>query len=111
MPTTIDAIQGNDLVLFHTVLDEDGYAKDLTGYTALAQIRRGTADNAPVVAEFALQIDELSGKIRLSLDGDVTAGLTRTYNWELKLTAPDGTRSSPVYDGRLTMLPEVSREV
>ena len=94
-----------DIVLTDTV---SGSVLDLTGYSALAQIR-ATADAASAEASFASVLTELEGKVTLTLSAAASAALTITSGvWDLQLT--DASSAVRTYlAGSVTVTPDVSR--
>ena len=111
MPARADIgiYQGDDWGAFVTVLDAAGMNKDLTGYTAVAQVRRQVADKDPlIVAELTIAIQTAAPQISLSLTHDQTAPLSESYVWDLELTAPDGIVTT-ILAGAVRVIPEVTR--
>lgn len=99
--------QGDDYAAMVTVRAQDGTPADITGYTALAQIRRGVADANPVVV-VALTTAVSSPYVILSLVNAQTETLQGQYLWDLQLTSPTGTIST-VLAGRVNVTQEVTR--
>lgn len=85
----------------------DGSPADLTGYTALCQLRRQVADLDPVVAASFTTFVENS-TVYLSLDKSITRLLQARYVYDVELTAPDGTVSTVLW-GDAIVVPEVTR--
>jgi hypothetical protein len=83
---------------------------DLTGYTALAQIRkRYGSSSVSETFTVAFTADRTSGKIALELT-DVQTGTLKDgrFVWDLQLTDAAGNKTRTL-EGRLTVLPSVSR--
>lgn len=92
--------------------DADGNVTtlDLTGYTALAQIRkRYGSSSVSETFTVAFTSDRTTGKIALELT-DVQTGSLKDgrYVWDLQLTDSAGIKTRTL-EGRLTVLPSVSR--
>ncbi len=92
--------------------DVDGNitALDLTGYTALAQIRKRYGTNT--VSEtftIAWPADRTTGKLELELT-DTQTGILKDgrYVWDLQLTDSLGIKTRTL-EGRLVVQPSVSR--
>lgn len=104
----LDVFQGDTFGTEIDFFNADGTDADLTGYTALAQIRADVADVAPeVIAELVINI-VLPNTINLSLPYDVTERMTQDYVWDLQLTDSADVRTTPMGgDVRVTL--EVSR--
>jgi hypothetical protein len=102
--------QGDDYSALVFVLQGDGSAADLTGYTPQAQIRRNVADSTPeIAAEFtAVLADAVTGQISLSLTHAVTLMLTGRYIWDLQITGGDGIVTT-VLAGSVSVRQEVTR--
>jgi hypothetical protein len=106
----LDIFQGDDFAQPVEVFTDDDPPQpaDLTGYTALAQIRSDVADLAPeVVAELIINI-ELPNIIHLSLPHTVTETLTQDYLWDLQLSDAAGIRTT-LMGGDVRVTLEVSR--
>jgi hypothetical protein len=106
IPINID--QGSDfLATFPPVTDNSGNSVDLTGYTAVCQIRRSYA----TVYAVQLNIDDSEfsdGIITITLPNAETAGLTPTrYVYDVTITDPQGIVTK-VFDGIANVNPGVS---
>jgi hypothetical protein len=86
----LDIYQGDDYAADVTVLNADGSAADLTGYTAQSQIRAALSDASPTAtAQFAVAI--AGNVITLMLSHDETKALTSaSYVWDLQVIDSGG---------------------
>jgi hypothetical protein len=99
--------QGDDVSKTVTVRNADGTLADLTGYTALAQIRRDVADvDTTVDATFACTIS--GSEVIMYLGDDQTTTLTGDYVWDLEVTSPTGITTT-IMTGQAIADAEVSR--
>ena len=109
----ISIYQGDDWAAAVKIFEADGITPaDLTGYTALAQVRTDVADEAPeVVCEFQCVIDVAESQVNISLHHSQTEQFTETkYQFDLELTSPADVVST-VLAGSITVVLEVSRLV
>ena len=101
--------EGDDYSALVTVLNADATMPDLTGYEAQAQIRLGAADfNPTVVVEIETAITP-PNQIALTIPNAITSQLSGRYQWDLQLTATDGTITT-ILAGLVTVTPEITRE-
>lgn len=87
---------------------------DLTGFTALMQIRKTRGDDTVLVQlstdslpedDGTITIDALNGLLVLFIDDAVTATFPEGYGvYDILLTAPSGRRSRPI-EGSITFSP------
>jgi hypothetical protein len=104
----LDVMQGDDFAQPIEFYNDDGTDADLTGYTALAQIRSDVADVAPdVIAELVINI-ELPNVIHLSLPHTVTETMVEDYVWDLQLSDAADIRTT-VMGGDVRVTLEVTR--
>jgi|SRR5215471_12357454 len=103
----INFYQGDDYTGTLTVYDPNGLPMDLTGYTALAQIRTDVADVASTIVA-TITTDIQSPLIVISLTHDVTETLKGKYVWDLQVTSPSGSIKTLVA-GQITVTQEVTR--
>lgn len=104
---TID--QGSDFAIQLT-LAENGSAKDLTGYSARAQLRP-TKASSTLSATFTCTVtDAAAGIIRMALGNSVTAALSAgIYYYDLEIfTSGDGVVTRLI-EGQATINQEVTR--
>lgn len=103
----LDVYQGDTFVATVTVTNEDNTPATITGYSALAQIRRAVADADTVIVATITAV-VASPYVNLSLTAAQTASLTGNYVWDLQLTAPAGGIIT-ILRGKVIVTPEVSR--
>lgn len=108
----LEIYQGDDFAVAVQVLGADGLPADLTGYTALAQIRFDVADkDFEVACEIATVVDIENSQVNLSIHHDVTTLLTEgRYVWDMQLTSPTDVVTT-VIAGSVSVVLEVSRPV
>jgi hypothetical protein len=88
-------------------LNDDGTPFDLTGYSALLQIRE--APEAALALEQVPAIDLATGTFSIEFSAEQTATLTLpAYVYAMELYAPDGVVTRLV-QGKVTVSPEVVR--
>lgn len=105
-PVDLLVYAGDDLFLLVKVIDAStGQPSDLTGYTAVSQIR-ATPASATVLAEFVASID--TDGVLLHLTAADSAQLVGAAVWDVELTDPAGIVTT-VAAGRVLASPEVSR--
>lgn len=101
--------QGADFRTVITVSNDDGTAKDLSGYEAQSQMRRSyTASTSfPIEANI---INALNGEITLSISAEATAVLKPgRFVYDMIITDADGVVTR-VIEGIVTVSPSVTRE-
>jgi hypothetical protein len=108
VPSELAISQGADWTATVTLANADGTPADLAGYIAQAQLRRGYADETDII-EAELTCVIVSPDIILSLTHDETALLCGRYQWDLRLTAPNGVVDKPL-GGKAVVTAEVTRE-
>jgi hypothetical protein len=91
------------------ITDSAGAVRNLTGYTATAQMRKGYYSQTNVAFTVA-QVD-VEGKITISLDDTETAALSlipsNRYVYDVEIT--DGSDVERVREGIITIKPEVTK--
>ena len=106
----LDIYQGDDPAWEVFVDTGDGVTPaDITGYTALAQIRRSVADQDPVVV-VTMTAAVVSPNVSLSLSHDQTELLCGRYVWDLQLTSPAGIITT-ILRGNVSVTAEVTRDI
>jgi len=101
--------QGADFSTTVTISDSVGDALDLTGYTALAQIRKTYASATSTSFSVTFASDRTTGQITISLTNSQTSDLeSGRYVWDLKITDVSSTVTR-VVEGIATVNPSVSR--
>lgn len=101
--------QGSDFAITLT-LSEDGSAKDLTNYSARAQLRsKKTASS--VAGSFTCTVtDAAAGKIKMELGNSVTAALTAgIYYYDLEIYTSNDANVTRLLEGQATVTQEVTR--
>lgn len=93
---------------FSVVLD---FPFDITGYTALAQIRL-YPESAAYAAQFTITEEDYSqGKLRISLTPDQTKGLPLRAYWDIQLKANDDPEDGKTYiSGTVFAKRQISRD-
>jgi hypothetical protein len=101
--------EGDDFSDTITVVNPDGTTPDLTGCEAQAQIRLGPADQNPiVVVEIGITIMP-PNQILLAIPNATTALMSGRYQWDLQVTATDGTIRT-VVAGAVVVTPDITRQ-
>jgi hypothetical protein len=85
---------------------DDGSPADITGYTALSQIRRNVAESDPVVVT-TIAANVQSPLVLLALTHDQTRELKGQYLWDLQLTSPAGAITT-ILRGNVNVTAEVT---
>ena len=101
--------QGSDFAIEFTV-DESGTVKNLTGYSARAQLRT-TKANASISATFTCTIPTpTNGKINMTLPNGTSAALTAgRFFYDLEIYTSSDTIVSRLLYGEVTLTQEVTR--
>ncbi|OUX54452.1 MAG: hypothetical protein CBE47_01060 [Pelagibacteraceae bacterium TMED287] len=93
-----------------TVNDSTGSALNLTGYTAVAQIRKTYLSSSATSMTVAFATDRSTGQITLSLTATQTGALKAgRYVYDLAITTSDSATTTRVIEGVATVNPSVSR--
>ena len=93
-----------------TVNDSTGSALNLTGYTAVAQIRKTYLSSTATSMTVAFATDRSTGQITLSLTATQTGALKAgRYVYDLAITTSDSVTTTRVIEGVATVNPSVSR--
>jgi len=101
--------QGADFTTTVTINDSAGDALDLTGYTALAQVRKTYVSTTSTAFVTTFASDRTTGQITISLTNSQTSDLEAgRYVWDLKITDSSSTMTR-VVEGIATVNPSVSR--
>ena len=96
-----------------TVLDTDGTAFDLTGYTAVAKMAKGYASTQTrVIITAAVNNDPTTGLITLSLTADQTKNLDAParYVYDVEITKTSDSTVTRVIEGLITVSPDVTTD-
>jgi hypothetical protein len=101
--------QGSDFAIQLT-LSEDGSAKNLTGYSARAQMRQKKTD-ASAAATFTCTVtDAAQGKVKMALANAITESLTPgIFFYDLELFTVDDANVTRLLEGQATVVAEVTR--
>ena len=100
--------QGADFQTVISLTDSNSDALNLTGYSALAQIRK-TYGSTTIAATFTTVLTADSGQLALSLTDTVTAAMgSGRYVYDVVLTDGSGDKTR-VLEGQAVLTPGVSR--
>jgi hypothetical protein len=106
----LSVYQGDDWAATVAVTNYDGSLPDLTGWTAQAQFRIGTADQVPTVAAEVQCTVVPPNNVSCYLSHQQTTLLVEpTYQWDFQLTSPAGDIVT-LLRGTVGMCFEVTRE-
>jgi hypothetical protein len=101
--------QGTDFSAVIDVVDANGDAVDLTGYTVAAQIRKTYGSSSATASFTATVSNAASGKITLTLTDTVTAAIdSGRYVYDVNVTSSGGTVTR-VIEGQAVITPGVTR--
>jgi hypothetical protein len=96
-----------------TVLDPDGTAFDLTGYTAAAKMAKGYASTQTrVTLTTQINSDPTTGIITISLTADQTKALDAParYVYDVEITKTSDSTVTRVIEGLITVSPDVTTD-
>ena len=100
--------QGSDFSTVISLTDSNNDALNLTGYSALAQIRK-TYGSTTIAATFGTTLTTNTGQVTLTLTDVVTAAMTSgRYVYDVLLTDGSGDKTR-VLEGQAILTPGVSR--
>ena len=100
--------QGSDFSTTVSLTDSNGDVLNLTGYSALAQIRK-THGSTTIAGTFTTVLTADSGQLALSLTDTVTAAMdSGRYVYDVLLTDGSGDKTR-VLEGQAILTPGVSR--
>jgi hypothetical protein len=101
--------QGADFVL-EMIMKEDGSVKDLSGYSARAQMRK-TKDAAEITATFTCSVvDPSAGKIRMTMPNATTGSITAgAYFYDLEIFTASDVFVLRLIQGQVTVTREITR--
>ena len=101
--------QGADFVL-EMIMKEDGAVKDLSGYSARAQMRK-TKDSTEITATFTCSVvDPSAGKIRMSMTNATTGAITAgVYFYDLEIFTDSDAFVLRLIQGQATVTREITR--
>ena len=104
--TNLIVDQGADFVYNVYLIDTNGDAFDITGYTANAQIRKTYTSTTYNTID--VTVGGNTGLVTLSMNAAITANLTNSrYVYDLQLHSNNVT--SRILEGIVTVNPEVTR--
>ena len=100
--------QGSDFSTIISLTDSNGDVLVLTGYSALAQIRK-TYGSTTIAGTFTTVLSADSGQLTMSLADTVTAAMdSGRYVYDVLLTDASGDKTR-VLEGQAVLTPGVSR--
>jgi|TARA_B110000438_G_C15405841_1_gene475377 hypothetical protein len=100
--------QGADFSTIISLTDSNGDVLNLSGYTALAQIRK-TYGSTTIAGTFTTSLAADTGQLTMSLTDVVTAAITSgRYVYDVLLTDGSGDKTR-VLEGQAILTPGVSR--
>ena len=100
--------QGSDFTTVISLTDSNNDALNLTGYSALAQIRK-TYGSTTIAATFGTVLTTNTGQLTLTLTDVVTAAMTSgRYVYDVLLTDGSGDKTR-VLEGQAILTPGVSK--
>ena len=100
--------QGADFTTVISLTDSNNDALNLTGYSALAQIRK-THGSTTIAATFGTALTTTTGQVTLTLADTVTAAMTSgRYVYDVLLTDGSGDKTR-VLEGQAILTPGVSK--
>ena len=100
--------QGADFTTVISLTDSNNDALNLTGYSALAQIRK-THGSTTISATFGTVLTTNTGQVTLTLTDTVTAAMTSgRYVYDVLLTDGSGDKTR-VLEGQAILTPGVSK--
>jgi hypothetical protein len=102
--------QGSDFAV-QLLIKEGGSAKDLTGYSARAQLRT-TKSSTTVAASFTCTVlsPATDGKVKMELPNAVSTGMSSgLYYYDLEIYTADNVIVKRLIQGEATISPEVTR--
>ena len=100
--------QGADFTTVISLTDSNNDALNLTGYSALAQIRK-TYGSTTIAGTFTTTLTTDSGQLTLSLTDVITAAMTSgRYVYDVLLTDGSGDKTR-VLEGQAILTPGVSK--
>ena len=100
--------QGADFSTTISLTDSNGNILSLTGYSAIAQIRK-TYGSSTIAATFGTALAAATGQITLSLTDTVTGAIdSGRYVYDVLITDSSGDKTR-ILEGQATVTPSVSR--
>ena len=100
--------QGADFTTVISLTDSNNDALNLTGYSALAQIRKSHG-STPIAATFGTALTTTTGQLTLTLTDAITTAMdSGRYVYDVLLTDASGDKTR-VLEGQAVLTPGVSR--
>ena len=100
--------QGADFSTTLSLTDSNGDILNLTGYTAIGQMRK-TFGSGTVAATFTIAMSAATGQVTVTLtDVQTTAITSGRYVYDILLTDSSGDKTR-ILEGHATVTPSVSR--
>ena len=100
--------QGSDFETTISLTDSNGDVLNLTGYTALAQIRK-TYGSTTIASTFGVALTADAGQLTMTLADTITAAMdSGRYVYDVLLTDGSGDKTR-VLEGQAILTPGVSR--
>ena len=100
--------QGADFTTVISLTDSNNDALNLTGYSAIAQIRK-TYGSTTIAATFGTALTTTTGQLTLTLTDVITAAMTSgRYVYDVLLTDGSGDKTR-VLEGQAILTPGVSK--
>ena len=100
--------QGADFSTTLSLTDSNGDVLNLTGYSALGQMRK-TFGSSTISATLGVWVTAATGQVTLTLTDVITAGLSSgRYVYHILLTDSSGDKTR-ILEGHATVTPSVSR--
>lgn len=91
------------------VLNKEGFAVDLSGYTARGQIRKHYSSNLATDFNAAIE-DPSNGEVFVSLTPEQTSALKAgRHVWDVEVFNPDETTVLRIAEGQIHVTPRVTR--
>jgi hypothetical protein len=101
--------QGSDFAIQLT-LSEDSAARDLTGYSARAQMRSKKTDASAAASFVCTVTSPTDGIVTMEMNNSVTAALSAgLYFYDLELYTNNDTNVTRILEGQVTVTQEVTR--
>lgn len=101
--------QGSDFSIQLT-LSENNSAKDITGYSARAQMRSKKTDSSPAASFVCTVTDPTNGVLKMEMSNGTTASLSAgLYFYDLELYTENDALVSRILEGQVTVSQEVTR--
>lgn len=104
--TNIVIDQGTTFTLDITMTNSDGSAKNLTGYTVTAQMRKSYYSST--ATDFTVATDDSDGEITLSLTATQTGNL-KAGRYVYDCEATNASETLRVVEGIVTVTPQVTK--